>query len=158
MILSSLTLRAFSRYILYLSSMALMSSSFFFRAAISSSTFKASRQERNDEVSLQSYCAVVDWCSIAVVGSCCQNKNVIGDLQVWVLSGWRSSSSSFFFMISSWASFSWTLWGKNAVFTSLYWRTQTFTLHLSTLIQELTLNSHLHVRIKLPFQVWLKKN
>ena len=39
----TLTLRAFSRYILYLSSMARMSSSFFFRAAMSSSTFKAER-------------------------------------------------------------------------------------------------------------------
>lgn len=42
-ILSSLTLRAFSRYILYRSSIALMSSSFFFRAALSSSSFKAKR-------------------------------------------------------------------------------------------------------------------
>lgn len=30
-------------------------------------------------------------------------------IHVWELSCWRSSSSSFFFMISSWASFSWTL-------------------------------------------------
>lgn len=44
-----LTSRAFSRYILYLSSIALMSSSFFFRAAISSSTFKASERESERE-------------------------------------------------------------------------------------------------------------
>ena len=39
-----LTLRAFSRYILYLSSMAFMSSSFFLRAALSSSSFRAERE------------------------------------------------------------------------------------------------------------------
>lgn len=41
-----LTSRAFSRYILYLSSIALMSSSFFFRAAISSSSFRALRVKK----------------------------------------------------------------------------------------------------------------
>lgn len=47
-----ITLRAFSRYILYLSSIARMSSSFFFRAAISSPTFSAAGKANPQQIRL----------------------------------------------------------------------------------------------------------
>lgn len=101
---SPLTLRAFSRYNLYLSSMAFMSSSFFFRAAISSSTFTAAGEQDSP----------LSHCSTVLIRTKPQltlfdRYVATTNIHVWELSCWRSSSSSFFFRISSWASFSWTL-------------------------------------------------
>lgn len=62
------------------------------------------RSTRHDVTHIVQCCRQV--CIFHSRGCRCNDSK---DSQVWVLSGWRSSSSSFFFMISSWASFSWTL-------------------------------------------------